>query len=52
MVALDKTNLLFNVLGIVVPASLMLVNSFFENVEFVLVGALLGVPLEPRPKKP
>jgi hypothetical protein len=52
VVALDIENLLFNILGIVVPASLMLLNSFFENVEFVLIGALLGVPFEPRPKEP
>jgi hypothetical protein len=52
VVALDKENLLSNVLGIVVPASLMLLNSFFENVEFVLVTAPLGVPFEPRPKEP
>jgi len=40
------------ILGIVVPASLMLLNSFFENVQFVLVTALLGVRFEPRPKEP
>ena len=52
MIALDKGNLLFNVIGIVVPASLMLLNCCFENVEFVLVAAPLGLPLEPRPKEP
>ena len=52
MIALDKGNLLFNVIGIVVPASLMLLNCCFENVEFVLVAAPLGLPLEPRSKEP
>jgi len=50
VIALDKGNLLFNVIGIVVPASLMLLNCCFENVEFVLVAAPLGLPLEPRPR--
>jgi hypothetical protein len=45
-----KANLLFDVLGIVVPGALMFLNGFFKNVEFVLVGAFLGVPFEPRPK--
>jgi hypothetical protein len=52
VVALDKENLRFNVLGIVVPASLMLLNGFFEYGEFVLVATLLRVPFEPRPKEP
>ncbi len=52
MVALDKENLLFNVLSIVVRAALIHLNSFFENVEFILIAASLGEVLKKLPKVP
>jgi len=52
VVALNEGDLLLDVLGIVVAALLMLLNCFFENVEFVLIAAPFGLPPEPAPKEP